>query len=99
MREHELADPRLKAAVLVFGLGDDVADAHPARAGHFTAFAVGAVLKGAVKELGALDPQPLPIRARLFRAGVGGVGLGHRAVGGTDGAFDALIESLVGVIQ
>ncbi len=97
--EDELADPRFEAAVLVLGLGDDVADAHPARAGYFAAFAVGAVLEGAVKELRALDPQPLPIRARLFRAGVGWVGLCHRAVGGTDGAFDALIESLVGVIQ
>ncbi len=99
MGEHELADPRFEAAVLVFGLGDDVTDAHPARAGYFAALAVGAVLEGAVKELRALDAQPLPIRARLFRAGVGGVGLGNRTVGGTDGAFDALIESLVGVIQ
>ncbi|MNS85614.1 hypothetical protein D3C72_1194820 [compost metagenome] len=97
--EHELADPRFEAAVLVLGLGDDVADAHPAWAGHFTALAVGAVLEGAVKELRALDAQPLPIRARLLGARVGGVGLGHRAVGGTDGAFDALIEGLIGVIQ
>ncbi len=99
MREHELADPRFETAVLMLGLGDDVADAHPARAGYFAAFAVGAVLEGAIEQLGALDPQPLAIRARLFRAGVGGVGLGNRTVGGTDGAFDALIESLVGVIQ
>ena len=97
--EHELADPRLEAAVLVLGLGDDVADAHPARAGHFAALAVSAVLEGAVKELRALDAQPLPIRACLLGAGVGRIGLGHRAVGGTDGAFDALIESLVGMIQ
>ncbi|MNO77274.1 hypothetical protein D3C76_683770 [compost metagenome] len=54
--EHELAYSRFEAAVLVLGLGDDVADAHPARAGHFAALAVGAVLEGAVKELGVLDP-------------------------------------------
>ena len=97
--EHELADPGFEAAVLVFGLGDDVADAHAAWAGDFTALAVGTVFEGAVEQLRALDPQPLAIRARLFGAGVGRVGLGHRAVGGADGAFDALIESLVGVIQ
>ncbi|MNP16191.1 hypothetical protein D3C76_1085770 [compost metagenome] len=97
--KHELAYSRFEAAVLMLGFGDDVADAHPARAGHLAALAVGAVLEGAVEQLRALDAQPLPIGTGLFRARVGGIGLGHRAVGGADGAFDALIEGLIGVIQ
>ena len=71
---------------------DDVGDMDPGRTGYLAALAVEAVLQGLVEEIRVFQAQPFAVRTGLLRAGIEGIDLDDRAVGGTHGAFHALFK-------
>ena len=71
---------------------DYVRNLDAGRTGRLASLAVHAVFQVLIIEEGVLQPEPLPVRSGLFRAGEERVQRYDRAIGRTDGAFDALLE-------
>ncbi|MNZ91370.1 hypothetical protein D3C78_1103520 [compost metagenome] len=95
MAEDSVTQRGLALGKVGAGALNDVADFDVGRAGHLTAFAVGAILQRLIIQRRILQSQALAVRPRLFWPRIERIHLGHRTIGGTDGTFDAILKTVV----